>query len=148
LGIKLIELALDPKVCGGDIPSKEIGRRLRPFVTLLIDKIGEMNYRAKDVSENTFSLITRHPSCDIGHVTSSLVNLHEKPGGVLKQGWRIVVSRIEMLDLLLNENEAFSNFLDWYSVINDLLAPALNHNNVDVRTNAVNLIINFYRFIG
>ena len=105
LGIKLIELALDPKVCGGDIPSKEIGRRLRPFVTLLIDKIGEMNYRAKDVSETTFSLITRNPSIDLGHVIASLVNLHEKPGGVIKQNWRVVVSRIELLDLLMTENE-------------------------------------------
>lgn len=121
---------------------------MRPFVTLLIDKIGEMNYRAKDVSENTFSLITRHPSVDLAHVTSSLVNLHEKPGGVVKQGWRIVVSRIELLDLLLNENDAFVNFLDWYALIHNFLAPAMSHNNVDVRTNALNLIINLYRYIG
>ena len=148
LGIKLVELALEPKVCGGDIPSKEIGKRLRPFVTLLIDKIGEMNYRAKDVSENTFSLITRHPSIDIPHVAASLINLHEKPGGVAKQNWRAVVSRIELLDLLLNENEDFINYIDWYTVLNNLLAPALSHNNVDVRTNAVELIIAFYRMMG
>lgn len=48
----------------------------------------------------------------------------------------------------MTENEDYINFLDWYMVLNNLLAPALSHSNVDARTNAVNLIINFYRLLG
>ncbi len=39
-----------PPICGDDIPHKLINQTIKPFITMLIDKISELNYRARDVS--------------------------------------------------------------------------------------------------
>lgn len=84
LGLKLLEEALGPKICGGDIPAKTIDKAIRPFVRLLIDKIGEMNYRARDISLNTFRMLFRHPAINIQQAIEGIMDITEKPPGPAK----------------------------------------------------------------
>ena len=50
IGLKLLEKAMAPPVCGDDIPHKVINNAIKPFIQMLIEKISELNFRARDIS--------------------------------------------------------------------------------------------------
>jgi hypothetical protein len=39
LGLKILEAAMKPPICGDDIPHKVINQAIKPFIGILIDKI-------------------------------------------------------------------------------------------------------------
>ena len=84
LGLQLLEEALSPKVCGGDVPPKVVDRTIKPFVKLLIEKVGEMNYRARDISLSNLMNIFRHPSMELRHAIEGIMDITEKPPGPAK----------------------------------------------------------------
>ena len=84
LGLKILEEALEPHICGGDLPPRVVDRTIRPFIGLLIDKIGEMNYRARDISLSAVMVLFRHPSVELKHAFDSIMDITEKPPGVAK----------------------------------------------------------------
>lgn len=65
IGLKILQTAMAPPVCGDDIPLKVINNAVKPFIQLLIDKISELNYRARDVSLHALISLFRHPAVDI-----------------------------------------------------------------------------------
>lgn len=65
LGLKILGQALHPSICGDDIPHKLINQTLRPFIIMLIDKISELNFRARDISLHSLIGMFRHPAMDI-----------------------------------------------------------------------------------
>ena len=82
--MSLLEEALSEKVAGGDVPAKLIDREVRPFVRLLINKIGELNYRARDISINTFKMLFRHPAVELRHAIEGIMDITERPPGPAK----------------------------------------------------------------
>lgn len=98
-----MEEALNPKICGGDVQPKVAEKTIRPFVRLLIDKVSEMNYKARDVSMATLNMIFRHPSVPISVAIEGVMDITEKPPGPAKAMWRLVSARLEILHSILRE---------------------------------------------
>lgn len=148
LGLKLLEEALGPKICGGDIPAKTIDKAIRPFVRLLIDKIGEMNYRARDISLNTFRMLFRHPAINIQQAIEGIMDITEKPPGPAKAQWRLVSARLEILHQLVREFGINDKDWNWQAVYNNLVGPSFNNQNPDVRLQAIECTLTFYQLVG
>ena len=72
---------MTPRVCSGDVPPKLVNKTIKPFVKLLIEKIGEMNFRAKDISMNSLMTLFRHPSIELRHAFEGIMDITEKPPG-------------------------------------------------------------------
>jgi len=94
IGLNLLEEALTPKICGGDVSGKQIDRLIRPFIRLLIDKVGELNFRSRDISMNTLMRLFRHPSIEIRHAIEGIMDITEIPPGPAKAQWRLVTARL------------------------------------------------------
>lgn len=88
-----------PPICGDDIPPKVINNAIKPFVSMLIDKISELNYRARDISLHSLISLFRHPSVDIRSLIEGIMDITETNRGPPpdKIQWRIVMARLEIL---------------------------------------------------
>lgn len=53
IGLKTLDRALSPPICDEEIPIKLINKEIQPFVKILIEKVEELNYRARDISLNS-----------------------------------------------------------------------------------------------
>ena len=128
-GLKILETALQEPVCGGDIPGKEINKQIKPFVKLLVNKIAEMNFRARDISMGALLLIFRHPSIDIRFAIEGVMDITEKPPGPAKENWRHVAARLEILQTLVMEFGIHDEIWNWEVVYDKLIAPSFLHTN-------------------
>jgi len=45
-----LQTALQPPICGEDISPKVVNNAVKFFVPLLLEKVSELNYRARDIS--------------------------------------------------------------------------------------------------
>jgi len=97
LGLKILDAALKPPICGDDIPHKLINQTIKPFINMLIDKISELNFRARDISLHSLISIFRHPAMDIKQLTDSIMDFVEKGPSPDKQQWRIVLAKLEIM---------------------------------------------------
>ena len=50
ISLKLLEKAMTSPICGPDITSKRMNHEVTPFIKLLLSKVEELNYRAREVS--------------------------------------------------------------------------------------------------
>jgi centrosomal protein CEP104 len=66
IGLKILSTALAPPVCGTDVSPAIINKVLKEFTPLLIEKISELNFRARDISFHTLLSIYRHPAANLG----------------------------------------------------------------------------------
>ena len=133
LGLRLLEEALSPKCCGGDVPLKLVDRTIRPFIRILIDKISEMNYRARDISMNTLIMLFRQPGVDIRHAIEGIMDITEAPPGPAKAQWRLVSARLEILHTLIREFGINDKVWNWSIVFDKLVSPSFKNSNPDVR---------------
>lgn len=112
-GLDILEQTLTPKICGGDVPPRLVDKSIRPFVRLLIDKIGEMNYRGRDRSLNTFKSLFRHPSVELRHAIEGIMDITEKAPGPSKEKQALVQARLEILHYIVKEFGLNENVWDW-----------------------------------
>lgn len=61
IGLKILSTALAPPICGSDVSPKLIRKVLSEFTPLLINKISELNFRAREISMFTLLSIYNHP---------------------------------------------------------------------------------------
>ncbi len=93
-----------PPVCGSDISPALINKVLSQFVPILISKIEELNFRARDISMHTLLSIFKHPAAHVGMLVQACVNiciedpnfssLYVPPD---KQPQRIMMARLEIV---------------------------------------------------
>jgi len=69
---------MQPPICGDDIPHKVINTTIKPFIHMLIDKISELNFRARDISLHSLISIFRHPAMDIKQLIEAIMDITEK----------------------------------------------------------------------
>mmetsp|Transcript_19087 Transcript_19087/g.16407 ORF Transcript_19087/g.16407 Transcript_19087/m.16407 type:complete len:100 (-) Transcript_19087:760-1059(-) len=62
IGLKILSTALAPPICGTDVSPQLINKVLKEFLPILIEKISELNYRARDISLHTLLSLFRHPA--------------------------------------------------------------------------------------
>jgi len=134
LGHKLLEEAMTPRICGGDIKAAHIDRALKPFVRLLIEKSSEMTYRTKDTSVNMLMMILRHPAVEISSAIEVLMDGVDKTtDGPAKMPWRIITSRLEILHSLVKEFGINDKQWNWLTVFTRLIGPSFSNPNPDVK---------------
>lgn len=65
---------------------------------MLIDKISELNFRARDISLHSLISIFRHPAMDIKQLIEGIMmDITEKGPSPDRVQWRIVLARLEIL---------------------------------------------------
>ena len=74
-----------------------VNREVLPFVSILVEKIEELNYRAKEISLNSLIGIFKSPQININMLVEKIMDLTEKRPGPAKAPWRIVLGRLEIL---------------------------------------------------
>ncbi len=72
LGLKILSTALAPPVCGTDVSPLVINKVMKEFTPILLSKIEELNFRARDISLHTLLSIYRHPASKIGILVKNL----------------------------------------------------------------------------
>ena len=130
------------------MPAKVIDRTIKPFIRLLIDKISELNYRARDISLNTLMGLFRHPSVGIRHAIEGIMDITEVKPGVERAQWRLVSARLEILHQILKEFGINDKVWNWQVVYQKLVGPAFKNANPDVRLQAIECTLTFYQIVG
>ena len=67
-------------ICGDDVPAKAINAAVRYFVGLLIEKVSELNHRARDQSLKVLLELFRNPLVDIRILIEGIMDFIEKGG--------------------------------------------------------------------
>ena len=101
IGLKILSTALAPPVCGTDVSPTIINKVLKEFLPILIEKITELNFRARDISLHTLLSIFRHPAAKIGVLIGQCLDkckldpnfptLFVPPD---KQPWRVMLAKL------------------------------------------------------
>lgn len=155
IGLKILSTALAPPVCGRDVSPKLINKILKEFTPILIEKISELNYRARDISLHTLLSVFKHPAAKLGTLISSCLELCKMDPNfpslfvpVDKQQWRLILSRLEIVLQVIEEFGYNEKEWIWTDVFEFLVAPSLFHSNNDIRVVAIEIIVALYQMIG
>jgi len=114
---------------------------------MLVDKVQELNYRARDISLHSLIALFKHQQVEIKMLIDKLMDITEKGPQPDKAPWRIILGRLEILHQVLLEF-GVDNRWDWRVVFNKLVAPSLFNSNADVRMIAVEVILLLFRLGG
>mmetsp|Transcript_23089 Transcript_23089/g.35758 ORF Transcript_23089/g.35758 Transcript_23089/m.35758 type:complete len:345 (+) Transcript_23089:1299-2333(+) len=147
-GLKMLSESLTPKICGGDIPAKLVDKTIKPFAFLLRDKLSELNYRGRELTLGYFNALFRHPAVDFRHALEAVLDVTEKPTPIEKQSWRVLVTRLEIFNSLMNEFGINEEVWEWRYVYHKLIGPAFGHANPDVRIIAIEATMILFRMVG
>ena len=148
IGLKTLSKALSPPICDGSIPTKVVNKEVQPFVGILVEKIEELNYRARDISLNSLIEIFKGPQIHISMLIEKIMDFNDKGLSAAKAPWRIILGRLDILLSVLKQLGYDGKKWDWIHVFENLVAPSLFNPNPDVRQLAIEIILMFYQQIG
>lgn len=97
IGLKTLAKALSPPICDGSLPTKMVNREVLPFISILVEKIEELNYRARDISLNSLIGIFKSPQIELRMLVDKIMDITERGPSPDKAPWRIVLGRLEIL---------------------------------------------------
>jgi len=154
--LKILSTALAPPICGTDVSPQIINKAIKEFLPILIEKISELNFRARDISLHTLLSLFRHPALEIGNLVVSCMDICDfgddirpkNPIPVDKQQWRLVLARLEIILHVCQEFGYDPNAWNWQPVFQYLITPSLFHSNLDVRLLAIELTVTLYQYLG
>ena len=147
VGLRILQEAINPPVKGKDVTLADLNRALKPFITLLINKISELNYKARDLSLNALTALFKTKGPDFNMLIIALLDFPEN-SQIEKVAWRILVARIEIVKSLITNNGYNKDQWNWMEVCDKLVFPCVAHPSPDVRYAAVELVANMYKIIG
>lgn len=148
-GLKILLTAMSPPICDKRVTPKMLNDAMRMFIPILLSKISELNYRARELSMNTLIELFKHPKVRVGPLVDYIMNMTNSAGGpVEKQPWRIVLSRLEILLHVIEDFGADSNEWKWKDVLTLLILPLFSHAAENVRNLCVNVVITLYEKVG
>ncbi len=156
IGLKILSTALAPPICGTDVSPQIINKAIKEFLPILIEKISELNFRARDISLHTLLSLFRHPALEVGNLVVACMDICDfgddirpkNPIPVEKQQWRLVLARLEIILHVCQEYGYNPNAWNWQPVFQYLVTPSLFHSNLDVRLLAVELTVILYQYLG
>lgn len=64
-----------PPICDHKVTPKMINNAMRIFIPILLNKVSQLNYRARDLSMHTLIELFRHPHVRIGPLVDYIMNL-------------------------------------------------------------------------
>ena len=91
VGLKLLHATMNPPVCDESISAKVLNREVLPFISLLIEKVQQLNFKAKEVSLSALVNIFNHPHVNVGVLIAKLIEFDER---IDKLSWRVVLGRL------------------------------------------------------
>lgn len=148
-GLKILITAMSSPICDKRVTDKMINEAIRMFIPILLDKVSELNYRARDISMHTLIELFRSPRVKVGPLVDYIMNLANAAGGPLdKQPWRIILSRLEILLHIIQEFGVDAKEWKWKDVLCGLILPLISHANSDVRAICVELVVALYQKVG
>ena len=139
---------MNPAICDGTIPSKIVNKEVQPFISILVEKIEELNYRARDISLNSLIGIFKGPQVHIQMLIDKIMDITNKGTSPSKAPWRIILGRLDILQSILKQLGYDQSKWDWVPVFENLVSPSLFNPNPDVRQIAIEVICMFYQLIG
>lgn len=77
IGLRILTTCLAPPVCGDDIQPAIVNKVLTEFAPILIEKISELNFKARDVSLHTLLTIFQHQSVSLQVLIEACMDLCE-----------------------------------------------------------------------
>jgi centrosomal protein CEP104 len=130
-----------------------INKVLKDFVPILMEKISEMNSRAKEISLDTLISIFNHPAADVNILIKDIVKtFREDPLGknqpADKQPARLVLARTEVAIKALESLPIDKSKSNVKEILDLLAIPSLFHANYEVRMGAVELLGQLFKYIG
>ena len=137
-----------PPVCGDDIPPKIINNAVKPFISIIIEKIGLLNKKTRDVSLHTLISLFRHPQVDIRQLIEGIMDITEKGPTPDKAHLHIVLARLEILLHAVREFGINDKAWDWRIVFEKLVAPSFFNQSHDVRRIAIDVTVELYKKCG
>ena len=117
-------------------------------MSILVEKIEELNYRAKDISLNSLIGIFKGHQIELRMLIDKIMDITEKGPFPAKAPWRIIHGRLEILLQILKQLGYDQSKWDWQPVFEKLVAPSLFNAHPDVRMVAIDCISMFYQLIG
>jgi centrosomal protein CEP104 len=148
-GLKILLTAMSSPICDKKVTPKMLNDAMKMFIPILLNKISELNYRARELSMNTLIELFKHPKVRVGPLVDYIMGMTNSAGGpVEKQPWRIVLSRLEILLHIIQDFGADSNEWKWKDVLSQLILPLFSHAAVDVRNFCVSIVVTLYEKIG
>ncbi|CAD8106995.1 unnamed protein product [Paramecium primaurelia] len=155
IGLKILSTALAPPVCGTDVSPAIINKVLKEFTPILIEKISELNFRARDISLHTLLSIYRHPAANLGMLVSccfdkmvmdpNFPTLFVPPD---KQPTRIIQARLEIVSNVLQEFGYDQRQFNHQDIFFILATPCLFHQANEIRLLSIEVIAALYQFVG
>jgi centrosomal protein CEP104 len=148
-GLKVLITAMEPPICDGKVTPKMVNDAVKVFIPVLLTKISELNYRARDISMHTLIELFRQPNVKVGPLVEYMMSVTapgEKP--VEKQPWRIILPRLEILLHIVQEFGVDAKEWNWKEVFHMLVTPCFSHANADIRMACVELTAALYSKIG
>ena len=156
LGLKILSTTLAPPICGSDVSPQVINKAIKEFLPILLSKISELNYRARDISLHTLISLFRHPAMEVSNLIVACMDICDfgddirpkNPIPIEKQQWRLVLARLEIILHAVQEFGYDPNSWGWQPVFQYLVTPSLFHPSLDVRLIAVELVVALYQYLG
>jgi hypothetical protein len=148
--LKIMAVALQPPICGEDVPPALINKSIQKFMSILVEKISEMNARAKETSLKQLITIFKHPVADLSIAVNECLRicreeLNLKFVPVDKQNPRLIMSRLEIIGKLMEHFKFEKRKVDFNDILHLLIEGALFHVNNEVRITAVKLLESIHK---
>ena len=74
-GLKILITAMSSPICDHKVTPKMINEAMRIFIPILLKKVSELNYRARDISMHTLIELLRHPHVKLGPLIDHIMIL-------------------------------------------------------------------------
>ena len=122
-----------------------MNREFFPFIKLLLQKVEELNFKVRDETQQTLIGIFKSPKLDEGKIVDSIMEIVDKGPQPDKAPERIILGRLELLLLLLQQIGLRDKpTWDYVQVLNALVVPSLLNQKSDVRWMAQQVISVFF----
>mmetsp|Transcript_19717 Transcript_19717/g.36321 ORF Transcript_19717/g.36321 Transcript_19717/m.36321 type:complete len:710 (-) Transcript_19717:6079-8208(-) len=148
-GLQVLITAMEPPICDGKVTPKMVNDAVKVFIPVLLGKISELNYRARDISMHTLIELFRQPNVKVGPLVEYMLSVTGPgEGPVEKQPWRIILPRLEIILHIVQEFGVDTKEWNWKEVFHRLVTPCFSHANADIRMACVELTVAMYSKIG
>jgi centrosomal protein CEP104 len=138
-GLKILQQALAPPICGPDVTPHMVNQTLKEFAPVLIGKTQELNSKASEVSLATLLSIYKHPAAEPKGLTSEIMKKCTQGRGIAKEPPRVPLSLMQIAVRAYHSLPAVHK--EYKSLTQNLFAPCLTHASEQVRLKAIDCLI-------
>ena len=133
IGLDILHKAMNSEICGEDVQPKDVNNSLRPLIPHIIEKICELNYRARDKSLVILIDVFRHPKADVRVLIENIMDITEKGPQPDKAPWNVLMARLEILYRVITEFGIDDKAWNWEAVFTSLVCQSFFNQNHEVQ---------------